>query len=40
MTDIAAILASYRIGKISDEEMADICREWPEVKAALWETEQ
>ena len=38
MTDIAAILASYRSGKISEAEMVDICREWPEVKAALNET--
>ena len=35
MTDIASILASYRSGRISEAEMTDICREWPEVEAAL-----
>jgi hypothetical protein len=38
MTDIAAILACYRSGQISEAEMVDICREWPEVEAALRET--
>lgn len=38
MTDIAAILACYRSGQISEAEMVDICREWPEVEAALNET--
>lgn len=37
MTDIASILACYHSGQISDEEMADICREWPEVAEALKE---
>jgi hypothetical protein len=35
MTDIASILACYRSGQISEAEMVDICREWPEVEAAL-----
>jgi hypothetical protein len=35
MTDISAILACYRSGQISEAEMVDICREWPEVEAAL-----
>ena len=40
MTDIAAILACYRSGQISEAEMVDICREWPEVEQALRETTQ
>jgi hypothetical protein len=35
MTDVASILACYRSGQISEAEMVDICREWPEVDAAL-----
>jgi hypothetical protein len=35
MTDIASILACYRSGQISEAEMVQICREWPEVEAAL-----
>jgi hypothetical protein len=38
MTDVASILASYRSGRISEAEMMDICRAWPEVEAALNET--
>jgi hypothetical protein len=38
MTDVASILACYRSGQISEAEMVDICREWPEVEAALLET--
>lgn len=38
MTDIASILASYRSGQISEADMVEICREWPEVEAALKET--
>jgi hypothetical protein len=38
MTDIASILACYRSGQISEAEMVDICREWPEVEAALKQT--
>lgn len=38
MTDVASILACYRSGQISEAEMADICREWPEVEAALNDT--
>ena len=37
MTDIAAILACYRSGQISEAKMVDICREWPEVEIALRE---
>ena len=37
MTDIAAILACYRSGQISEAEMVEICREWPEVEEALKE---
>ncbi len=40
MTDVASILASYRSGRISEAEMVDICREWPEVEQALKETEK
>jgi hypothetical protein len=38
MTDVASILACYRSGQISEAEMLDICREWPEVESALLET--
>lgn len=38
MTDIASILTSYRSGQISEADMVEICREWPEVEAALNET--
>jgi hypothetical protein len=38
MTDVASILACYRSGQISEAEMVDICREWPEVESALLET--
>jgi hypothetical protein len=38
MTDIASVLACYRSGQISEAEMVDICREWPEVEAALKQT--
>jgi hypothetical protein len=38
MTDIAGILASYRSGQITESEMVDICREWPEVETALRES--
>jgi hypothetical protein len=38
MTDVASILACYRSGQISEAEMLDICREWPEVEVALCET--
>jgi hypothetical protein len=38
MTDVASILACYRSGQISEAEMVDICREWPEVEAALHAT--
>jgi len=38
MTDVASILACYRSGQISEAEMVNICREWPEVEAALNET--
>ena len=38
MTDVASILACYRSGQISETEMLDICREWPEVESALLET--
>ena len=38
MTDVASILACYRSGQISEAEMVEICREWPEVEAALNET--
>jgi hypothetical protein len=38
MTDVASILACYRSGQISEAEMVQICREWPEVEAALAET--
>ncbi len=40
MTDVASILARYRSGQISEAEMVDICREWPEVEVALRETER
>ena len=35
MTDIASILACYRSGQISEAEMAEICRDLPEVAVAL-----
>jgi hypothetical protein len=35
MTDVASILACYRSGQISEAEMVEICREWPEVEQAL-----
>jgi hypothetical protein len=38
VTDVASILACYRSGQISEAEMVEICREWPEVEAALNET--
>jgi hypothetical protein len=38
MTDVASILACYRSGQISEAEMVDICREWPEVEVALNDT--
>ena len=38
MTDVHAIIACYRSGQISEAEMVDICREWPEVEEALRET--
>jgi hypothetical protein len=38
MTDVAAILACYRSGQISEAEMVEICHHWPEVEAALLET--
>lgn len=38
MTDVASILACYRSGQISEAEMLDICREWPEVAEALKES--
>jgi hypothetical protein len=38
MTDVASILACYRSGQISEAEMVNICREWPEVEQALQET--
>lgn len=38
MTDIAAILASYRSGQISEADMVEICAEWPEVKEELERT--
>jgi hypothetical protein len=38
MTDIASILASYRSGQIDEAAMVEICREWPEVEAALRES--
>ena len=37
MTDVASILACYRSGQISEAEMVDICREWPEVEQAMKE---
>jgi hypothetical protein len=40
MTDVASILACYRSGQISEAEMVEICREWPEVEAALRETQR
>lgn len=40
MTDVASILACYRSGQISEAEMVDICREWPEVEQALRDTER
>jgi hypothetical protein len=38
VTDIASILAAYRSGQIPEDAMLDICREWPEVEAALRES--
>ncbi len=38
MTDVASILACYRSGQISEAEMVEICREWPEVEVALNDT--
>lgn len=35
MTDNASILACYRSGQITEAEMAEICRDLPEVAAAL-----
>jgi hypothetical protein len=40
MTDVASILACYRSGQISEAEMVEICREWPEVEQALKGTER
>jgi hypothetical protein len=40
MTDVASILACYRSGQISEAEMLDICREWPEVEQALKEEDR
>lgn len=38
MTDIASILSCYRSGQIAEDEMVDMCREWPELEAALKES--
>lgn len=35
MTDVAGILASYRSGQISEADMVDMCKQWPEVEEAL-----
>jgi hypothetical protein len=37
-TDIASILTCFRSGQISEADMVEICREWPEVETALRET--
>lgn len=38
MTDVASILASYRSGQITEADMVEICREYPEVEIALRES--
>jgi hypothetical protein len=38
MTDVAAILACFRSGQISEDDMVEICRELPEVTRRLIET--
>ena len=35
MTDIASIITSYRAGRLTEDAMAEIVAEWPEVGEAL-----